>query len=90
MLEKQSPTLKKLDLSGNLIEESLVLSIANESNLKLTHLSLLNLKSPQRFIYHKFIPLLGEKLAPLDTALRIRLSYYQVSMVHGDTKETGE
>ena len=36
VLDKQSPTLRKLDLSGNLIKDDLVNALAYASNLRLT------------------------------------------------------
>ena len=36
VLDKQSPTLRKLDLSGNLIKDDLVNALAYTSNLRLT------------------------------------------------------
>ena len=73
-----------------MIPEALVTSIAYSSNLKLTQLTLLNLKSPQSFNFNTNIPMLGEKIASAEEPLKIKLSYYQVSTINGDNKESGE
>ena len=69
-------TLKELDLSGNLLQDSLIRELANKSCLKLDRMTLLNLKSPNQFKFSENVVILGQKLAPLNGTIEIQFSYY--------------
>ena len=90
VLRCHAATLKELDLSGNLLQDNLVREIANKSGLRLTRLTLLNLKSPNQFKFYDNVVLLGSQLAPIDRAIEIRLSYYQLSSSGAFSPEGGE
>ena len=63
----------------------LVFDIENLKNVWITGNNMgFSLKSPNAFNFNNYIPLLGSRIAPLDSPLQIKLSYYQVSSCNGD------